>query len=36
MEKVKADAVRFIPDGARLGIWSRKYFADLAEHLKLN
>jgi predicted nucleotidyltransferase component of viral defense system len=36
MEKVKADAVRFIPDGTRLDIWSRTYFADLAGHLKIN
>jgi hypothetical protein len=35
IEKVKADAVRFIPDSSRLDIWSKKYFADLAEHLKL-
>lgn len=34
MEKVKADAVRFIPDGIRLDLWSRKYFGDLAGHLK--
>lgn len=36
MEKVKADAVRFIPGGTRLDIWSKTYFADLAEHLKVN
>ncbi len=36
MEKVKADAVRFIPDSARLEIWSRKYFADLAERFRIN
>jgi predicted nucleotidyltransferase component of viral defense system len=36
MEKVKADAVRFIPDGTRLDIWSKTYFADLAGHLKIN
>ena len=36
MEKVKADAVRFIPDGTRLDIWSEKYFSDLAGHLKLD
>jgi predicted nucleotidyltransferase component of viral defense system len=35
MEKVKADAVRFIPEGARLDIWSKKYFTDLSEHLML-
>jgi predicted nucleotidyltransferase component of viral defense system len=35
MEKAKADAVRFIPDSARLEIWSKKYFIDLAEHLKI-
>lgn len=36
MEKVKADAVRFIPEGSRLDIWSNNYFNDLAGHLKLN
>ena len=36
MEKVKADAVRFIPDSKRLDIWSKKYFSDLAGHLKIN
>lgn len=36
MEKVKADAVRFIPDGKRLDIWSKKYFSDLSGHLKIN
>lgn len=36
MEKVKADAIRFIPNSARLDIWSKTYFADLAEHLKVN
>jgi predicted nucleotidyltransferase component of viral defense system len=36
MEKVKADAVRFIPDSARLDIWSRKYFTDLAERLRID
>ena len=36
MEKVKSDAVRFIPDSARLDIWSKTYFADLAEQLKIN
>ena len=36
MEKVKADAVRFIPDSTRLEIWSQKYFADLAGHLNIN
>ena len=35
MEKVKADAVRFIPDGSKLDIWSKKYFNDLSGHLKL-
>ncbi len=35
MEKVKADAVRFIPDGTRLDIWSKKYFSDLSGHLKI-
>ena len=36
IEKVKADAVRFIPDGTKLDIWSKTYFADLAGHLKIN
>jgi len=35
MEKVKVDAVRFIPDGTRLDIWSKKYFNDLSAHLKM-
>lgn len=35
MERVKADARRFIPDGSRLDIWSRKYFHDLTMHLKV-
>lgn len=36
MEKVKADAIRFIPDGSKLDIWSKKYFNDLSVHLKLD
>jgi predicted nucleotidyltransferase component of viral defense system len=36
MEKVKADAVRFIPDGNKLNIWSKKYFNDLSAHLKID
>ena len=35
IEKVKADAVRFIPAGTRLDIWSRKYFNDLSAHMKV-
>jgi predicted nucleotidyltransferase component of viral defense system len=35
MEKVKADAVRFIPEGTRLDIWSGKYFNDLSAQLKI-
>lgn len=35
MEKVKANAVRFIRDDARLDIWSKKYFNDLSAHLKI-
>jgi hypothetical protein len=35
MQRVKADAVRFIPDGPRLDIWSRKYFSELSAHLKV-
>lgn len=34
IEKVKADAMRFIPDASNLEIWSEKYFMDLAEHLR--
>lgn len=33
MEKVKADIIRFIPDGGKLAIWSPKYFHDLARQL---
>jgi hypothetical protein len=36
MEKVKADAVRFVPDSTKLNVWSKTYFADLAGHLKIN
>lgn len=36
MAKVKADAVRFIPDGDKLDIWSKKYFNDLSIHLKMD
>jgi predicted nucleotidyltransferase component of viral defense system len=37
IEKVKSDAVRFIPDGkGQLDIWSKKYFSDLAGHLKVS
>lgn len=35
IEKAKTDAVRFIPKGSRLDIWSKKYFHDLSAHLKL-
>jgi len=35
IEKVKADAKRFIPDNIKLEIWSRKYFNDLSAHLKI-
>lgn len=35
MGKVKADAIRFIPDASKLDIWSRNYFLDLSEHLKV-
>lgn len=34
-ERVKADAVRFIPDSSKLDIWSQKYFKDIAAHLKV-
>jgi hypothetical protein len=33
IEKVKADVIRFIPDGNRLAIWSTQYFHDLVKHL---
>jgi hypothetical protein len=33
MSAVKADIARFIPDNARLNIWSATYFKDLAAHL---
>jgi hypothetical protein len=33
MDKVKADIVRFIPDGGRLDIWSARYFHDLVSKL---
>lgn len=36
VEKVKADAIRFIPDGSKLDIWSKKYFNDLSAHLKFD
>ena len=36
MEKVRADAVRFIPDSKRLDIWSKKYFSDLVGHMKVS
>jgi len=35
MQRVKADAIRFVPDGQRLQIWSAQYFTDLTTHLKL-
>lgn len=35
IERVKADAVRFIPDSGKIDIWSRKYFNDLSAHLKV-
>ncbi len=35
MERVKADAIRFIPDSGRLDIWSKRYFNDLSAHLLL-
>lgn len=36
MEKVKTDTIRFIPDGTKIDIWSKKYFNDLSAHLKLD
>lgn len=35
MEKVKADARRFIRDSSKTDIWSKKYFKDLVEHLNV-
>ena len=35
MNRVKADISRFIPDPKVLGIWSAKYFHDLASQLKI-
>jgi len=35
MERVKADAVRFILNNSKLDIWSKKYFIDLSGHLKV-
>jgi hypothetical protein len=35
MKKVKADAVRFIPDSSKPDIWSDRYFNDLSEYMKL-
>lgn len=34
-ERVKADAVRFIPDSSKLDIWSKKYFKDISAHFKV-
>lgn len=36
MDRVTADAIRFIPDSSKVDIWSRKYFHDLSEHLKVH
>lgn len=36
MEKVRADAVRFIPDSSKLDIWSKQYFSDLSAHIKVD
>jgi hypothetical protein len=36
MEKVKAEVIRFIRDSTKLDIWTKTYFADLAEHLKID
>jgi predicted nucleotidyltransferase component of viral defense system len=35
MEKVKAEAVRFIQDSSKLDIWSKNYFNDLSGHIKV-
>jgi len=35
IKKVTADAIRFIPDRAKLDIWSKNYFRDLSTHLKI-
>ncbi|MBN9383428.1 MAG: nucleotidyl transferase AbiEii/AbiGii toxin family protein [Chitinophagaceae bacterium] len=36
MERVKEDVSRFIPDPAKIAIWSPKYFHDLSQMLKLD
>lgn len=33
MERVKADAIRFIPEQSKLDVWSKKYFHDLTSNL---
>ncbi len=35
VEKARADVIRFIPDGDKLDIWSKKYFNDLSMHILL-
>ncbi|MDR3695487.1 nucleotidyl transferase AbiEii/AbiGii toxin family protein [Mucilaginibacter sp.] len=35
LKRVRADIVRFIPDPARIEIWSAKYFHDLVGHLAI-
>ena len=36
MQRVKADAVRFIPDSGKIDIWSGEYFHELSEHLRMD
>lgn len=34
LDRVKEDAIRFIPDGTKLNIWSVQYFTDLAYKIR--
>ena len=35
MDRVKADIIRFIPNGDRLAIWNKLYFTDLVKNIKI-
>jgi hypothetical protein len=35
MDRVKADIIRFIPNGDRLAIWNKLYFSDLVKNIKI-
>ena len=35
MDRVKADIMRFIPNGDRLAIWDKLYFSDLVKNIKM-